>query len=75
MSNGIENISLSKCKSILQKDGSVYTEEEILKIKTFLFQLAEMDYAVFLKLKLRELEFEKLKEEAKQKEHELKQAA
>ena len=67
MLNGIE--SLSKCKSILQKDGSVYTDEQVIEIKNFLYKLAEMDYGIFLKQKMRELEFKKIKEE------ELKQAA
>ena len=62
MQNGIEKISLSKCKSILQKDGSVYTDDEVLEIRNFLYKLAEMDYEVFLKLKTREAEFEKQKE-------------
>jgi len=75
MFNGIE--SLSKCKSILQKDGSVYTDEQVIEIKNFLYKLAEMDYSIFLKQKMRELEFKKLKEEQNliHKEEELKQAA
>lgn len=71
MLNIIQNINLSKCKSVLQKDGSVYSDDEVLKIKNFLVQLAEMDYTIFLKLKLRELEFEK----QKQKDQKLKEAA
>lgn len=75
MFNGIE--SLSKCKSILQKDGSVYTDEQVIEIKNFLYKLAEMDYSIFLKQKMRELEFKKLKEKQNliYKEEELKQAA
>jgi hypothetical protein len=75
MFNGIE--SLSKCKSILQKDGSVYTDEQVIEIKNFLYKLAEMDYSIFLKQKMRELEFKKLKEVQNliYKEEELKQAA
>lgn len=75
MFNGIE--SLSKCKNILQKDGSVYTDEQVIEIKNFLYKLAEMDYSIFLKQKMRELEFKKLKEEQNliYKEEELKQAA
>jgi hypothetical protein len=75
MFNGIE--SLSKCKSILQKDGSVYTDEQVIEIKNFLYKLAEMDYSIFLKQKTRELEFKKLKEEQNliHKEEEFKQAA
>ena len=30
-----EKISLKKCKTILQKDRSVYTEEEVSQIKRF----------------------------------------
>ena len=66
----------SKCKSILQKDGSVYTDEQVIEIKNFLYKLAEMDYSIFLKQKMRELEFKKIKEEQDSiKEEELKQAA
>lgn len=75
MCNGIE--SLSKCKSILQKDGSVYTDEQVIEIKNFLYKLAEMDYSIFLKQKMREIEFKKMREEQHfiSKEEELKQAA
>lgn len=74
MYNGIE--SLSKCKTILQKDGSVYTDEQVIEIKNFLYKLAEMDYSIFLKQKMRELEFKKIKEEQHSlQEEELKQAA
>ena len=73
MFNGIE--SLSKCKSILQKDGSVYTDEQVIEIKNFLYKLAEMDYSIFLKQKMRELEFKKIQEEQDSiKEEEFKQA-
>jgi hypothetical protein len=76
MSSGIENISLSKCKSILQKDGSVYTDEQVIEIKNFLHKLAELDYSIFLKQKLRDIEFEKLKEEKTTlNDEEIKQAA
>ena len=74
MQNPLEKISLSKCKSILQKDGSVYTDDEILEIRNFLYRLAEMDYEVFLKMKIRDMEFEKPKE-ADDSESEIKQAA
>ncbi|MDO9001369.1 MAG: hypothetical protein Q7W45_16505 [Bacteroidota bacterium] len=74
MFNGIE--SLSKCKSILQKDGSVYTDEQVIEIKNFLYKLAEMDYSIFLKQKMRELEFKKTQEEQDSiKEEEFKQVA
>ena len=74
MFNGIE--SLSKCKSILQKDGSVYTDEQVIEIKNFLYKLAEMDYSIFLKQKMRELEFKKIKKEQDSiNEEDIKQAA
>lgn len=44
-----EKISLKKCKAILQKDGSVYTDEEVSQVRDFLYMLAELDYKVFLK--------------------------
>ena len=78
MQNLIETISIAKCKSILEKDGSVYSEEDIKEIRKFLFKLAEMDYEVYLKLKKRENEFEKEKENQKNESEnnsELKQAA
>lgn len=59
MEKGVEKISLSKCRSILEKDGSVFTDQEILDIRNFLYRLAELEYEVYLKQKLRELEFEK----------------
>lgn len=45
MFNGTE--SLSKCKSTLQKDDSVYSDEQVIEIKNFLYKLAEMDYSIF----------------------------
>ena len=61
MGKGIEKISLSKCKSVLESDGSKYTNEEVLEIREFLYMLAELDYQVYSKEKQRELEFEKEK--------------
>lgn len=49
-----EKISLKKCKAILQKDGSVYTDEEVSQIRDFLYMLAELDYKVFLKTQNKE---------------------
>lgn len=44
-----EKISLKKCKEILPKDGSVYTDEEVAQIRDFLYMLAKLDYKAFLK--------------------------
>lgn len=71
MEKEVEKISLSKCKSVLESDGSKYTNEEVLEIREFLYMLAELDYQVYLKQKQRELEFEKEKNE----EEDYKQAA
>lgn len=63
MEKEVEKISLSKCKSVLEGDGSKYTNEEVLEIREFLYMLAELDYQVYLKQRQRELEFEKEKTE------------
>lgn len=51
-----EKISLKKCKAILQKDGSVYTYEEVAQIREFLYKMAELDHEVFQKTKQKEAE-------------------
>ena len=73
MEKEVEKISLSKCKSVLESDGSKYTNEEVLEIREFLYMLAELDYQVYLKQKQRELEFEN--EKQKTEEENFKQAA
>jgi hypothetical protein len=73
MEKGFEKISLSRCKSVLESDGSEYTNEEVLEIREFLYMLAELDYQVYLKQKQRELEFEN--EKQKTEEDNFKQAA
>lgn len=62
MSSEREKISLGKCKSILESDGSIYSEQEIVEIRDFLYLLAELDYDVYLKQKLRDQEFKNKKE-------------
>ena len=44
-----EKVSLSKCKTILQSDGSVYTDEEVSQIRDYLYLLAEIEHETFLK--------------------------
>ncbi len=56
MSSELKKMSLTECKKILQKNGSVYADQDILDIRDFLYTLAEMDYEVFLKLKKKEEE-------------------
>jgi hypothetical protein len=73
MEKAVEKISLSKCKSVLEKDGSKYSNEEILEIREFLYKMADLDYEVFLKQKIRDKEFEEAKQ--KPEDEDLKQAA
>lgn len=73
MQTNVELIPISKCKTILQKDGSQYTDEEVTQIREFLYKLAEMDYQIFLKQKLRDQEFENEKQQTEN--NELKQVA
>lgn len=73
MEKEVEKTSLSRCKSVLESDGSKYTNEEVLEIREFLYMLAELDYQVYLKQKQRELEFENA--EQKTEEENFKQAA
>lgn len=49
-----EKISLKKCKAILQKDGSVYTDDEVSQIRDFLYKIAELDYEADQKTKQKE---------------------
>lgn len=44
-----EKVSLKKCKSILQSDGSDYTDEEVSQIRDYLYMLAEIEHEAFLK--------------------------
>jgi len=73
MEKVVEKISLSKCKSVLEKDGSKYSNEEVLEIREFLYKMADLDYEVFLKQKIRDKEFEDAKQ--KPEDEDLKQAA
>jgi hypothetical protein len=73
MEKPVEKISLGKCKSVLESDGSKYTDEEVLQIRDFLYLLAELDYKVYLKQKQREIDLEN--EKQKTEEEDFKQAA
>lgn len=57
MKKEVEKISLIKCRSILQKNGLVFSDNDVLEIRDFLYRLAELDYKAFLKMKMREAEF------------------
>ena len=42
-------LSLEQCRKLLDTKGSKYADEEIIKIRDFLYQLAEIDYFEFIK--------------------------
>lgn len=46
-----EKISLKKCKTILQKDGTIYTDEEVSQIREFLYKIANLEHEVYQKTK------------------------
>lgn len=37
-----KRLSLTKCKTILNRDGLNYTDEEVIKIRDFLYHLADI---------------------------------
>jgi hypothetical protein len=51
-----EKINFDKCKAILQKDGSIYTDEEVFQIRDFLYKMSELDYEVYQNTKQKESE-------------------
>lgn len=55
-----EKVSLGKCKMILQKDGSVYTDEEVSQIRDYLYMLAEIEHEVLLKKLKKKVVMEKI---------------
>ena len=61
----MENLPLKKYKTILEKGGLKYTDDEVLSTIEFLFLIAELDYEIYSKRYMRELEFNKLKENQK----------
>ena len=45
----MKEISISKCRSILEEDGEKYTDEEIVAIRGFLMTWAKLNVEHFLK--------------------------
>ena len=43
-----EKISVKKCKDILNRKKNTYSDEDILAIRDFLYELAMIDYGVFI---------------------------
>ena len=46
-------LSIEQCKKILNNDARKYSEEEIIKITEFLYQLAKMDLEFFRREKIK----------------------
>lgn len=61
----MEKLPLKKYKTILEKGGLKYTDDEVLGTIEFLFLIAGMDYEIYSKRQKRELQFSKLKETLK----------
>lgn len=74
MINEKEKMSLAQCKKALQSDGSVYSDEQVLLIRDFLYRMAEWEYQVYIKLKTREEQF-KQEEQKQDSEDDFKTAA
>jgi hypothetical protein len=45
----LKMLSHDKCKKILSKNGVKYTDEEVKKIREFLYKLGEISFAEFKK--------------------------
>jgi hypothetical protein len=42
-----KGLTFEKCKQILNKKGQTYSDEEIMIIRQFLYQIAEIDYQIY----------------------------
>lgn len=40
-------LSFAKCKKILEENGDKYTDEEIVKIRSLLYKLAQLEYSIY----------------------------
>ena len=49
-----QNLSIDKCRKILEQNGKKYGDDEILKIRKMLYKLAELEYQLFMDLKTRQ---------------------
>ena len=43
-----KQISLSKCKALLNRNGKSHSDENIIAIRDFLIEFAEIDYEIFI---------------------------
>jgi len=49
--NENKQLSLERCRTVLEQSGKKYTDEEILKIRKLLYKLGNLEYVLFNKLK------------------------
>jgi hypothetical protein len=52
LENG-KQLSLERCRKILEQSGATYTDEEVLKIRKLLYNIGNLDYQLFTGLKIR----------------------
>ena len=51
-----KKLSIAHCRKVLSKDGSIYSDEEIVIIRDFLYQMAWLDYNIYINQKNNEKE-------------------
>ena len=51
-----KKLSIAYCQKVLSKDGSKYTDEEVRMIRDFLYQMAWLDYNIYINQKDNEKE-------------------
>lgn len=64
-----DRIPLKTVKEIFLKHGKNYSDEQLIAIRDFLYELAEIDYAVFIHQEKRESLFKVLKTEEEKSEY------
>lgn len=52
-----EKLSLAKCREILNRKGKNYNDEQLLGIRDLLFEMAQIDYDVFIYNERKEASF------------------
>ena len=50
-----EKLSLAHCKKVLEQNGNKYTEEQVIRIREFLYVMATIDYMFFTEQYLKKL--------------------
>ncbi|MBS1541866.1 MAG: hypothetical protein JSS73_14540 [Bacteroidetes bacterium] len=45
--NSVLMVSLDQCRQILEKSGRSYSDEQIVKMREFLYKMASIDYQLF----------------------------